>query len=320
MDERVGLVKGLGDAVEIGGRKVPLSNLDKLMWKREGITKADVIQYYTKVASRMIPLIKNRPLMLNRFPHGVPGQSFVQKDWPNHPDWVKIAPVASESQRKSVRHVVCNDEATLVWLADMACLEINQFLSTAPKTDWHDLLLVDLDPYPPATFEDAVEIAVAVHSALKEMKLRHMIKTSGSEGFHFLVPIVPKYPIETIRKFVLLLGVLLEDLAPNRVSTSRNRSQRVGKIYIDFFQNGLQKTIAAPFSLRPEPGAPVSLPLDPKRLKTHFKPSDFNLHTVPALLKRDGVPVFDASPDQTLDRAFREMGVELGSVGGPGEI
>src|SRR5881396_1422324 len=113
-----------------------------------------------------------------------------------------IAQVQSHSLNKSVRHIVCNDEATLIWLADMACLEINQFLSTVPRTDWHDMVLVDLDPYPPASFEDATEIAEAVHSALVEMKLRHLIKTSGADGFHFLIPIVPKYPIETIRKFV----------------------------------------------------------------------------------------------------------------------
>lgn len=313
-------MKKTTDVVEVDGRSISVSNLDKLMWKREKITKADVIQYYSTVASRMIPLVKDRPLMLNRFPHGVPGNSFVQKDWPNHPGWVKIARVRSESRNKFVRHVVCNDEATLVWLADMACLEVNQFLSTAPKTDWHDLLLVDLDPYPPATFEDACEIADAVHSALEEMKLRHMIKTSGADGFHFLVPIVPRYPIEIIRKFVLSLGILIEDLAPRRVSTSRNRSQRVGRVYIDFFQNGLQKTIAAPFSLRPEPGAPVSFPIDPERLKARFKPSDFNLRTVPEILKKDGVPRFDASPDQTLEAGFREMGVDLKGVGGPGEI
>src|SRR5256886_15911644 len=101
------------DIVEVDGRKIALSNLDKLLWKREGITKADVIQYYSGVAARMIPLIRNRPLMLNRFPHGVPGKSFVQKDWPNHPSWVKIAKVRSHSLNKSVRHVVCNDKTTL---------------------------------------------------------------------------------------------------------------------------------------------------------------------------------------------------------------
>ena len=299
------------DIVEVDGRKIVLSNLDKPMWKRGEVTKADVIQYYSRVADMMIPLIKNRPLMLNRFPHGVPGKSFVQKDWPNHPSWVKIAKVRSHSLNKSVRHVVCNDKATLVWLADMACLEINQFLSSAPRTDWHDLVLVDLDPYPPAEFEDAVEIARAVDSALVEMRLRHMIKTSGADGFHFLIPIVPKYSIETIRRFVLLLGILLEDLVPKRVSTSRNRADRIGKVYVDFFQNGLQKTVAAPFTLRPLPGAPVSFPIDPKRLKTHFKPEEFNLFTVPEILKKGGVSEFDISPDQTLDGAFRELGVKL---------
>ena len=304
-------MKKVTDIVEVGGWKITLSNLDKLLWRREKISKADVIQYYAAVASRMVPIVKNRPLMLNRFPHGIPGKSFVQKDWPNHPSWVSIAQVRSHSLNKSVRHVVCNDEATLIWLADMACLEINQFLSTVPRTDWHDMVLVDLDPYPPASFEDATEIAEAVHSALVEMKLRHLIKTSGADGFHFLIPIVPKYPIETIRKFVLMIGVLMEDLAPRKVSTSRNRADRVGKVYVDFFQNGLQKTVAAPFTLRPLPGAPVSFPIDPKRLKTHFKPEEFNLFTVPEMLKKGGGSEFDIAPDQTLDGAFRELGVKL---------
>src|SRR5213083_1675320 len=304
-------LKKVEEVVEVDGWKITLSNLDKLLWRREKISKADVIQYYSGVARRMIPLIRDRPLMLNRFPHGVPGKSFVQKDWPNHPSWVKIAKVRSHSLNKSVRHVVCDDKATLVWLGDMACLEINQFLSSAPRTDWHDLVLVDLDPYPPAEFEDAVEIARAVDSALVEMRLRHMIKTSGADGFHFLIPIVPKYSIETIRRFVLLLGILLEDLAPRKVSTSRNRADRIGKVYVDFFQNGLQKTVAAPFTLRPLPGAPVSFPIDPKRLNTRFKAEEFNLFTVPEVLKKGGVSEFDISPDQTLDGAFRELGVRL---------
>lgn len=294
--------------MQVGGRKIVLSNLDKPMWKREGITKADVIQYYATVAPRMVPLIRNRPLMLNRFPHGFPGKSFVQKDWPSHPNWVRIAPVKSHSVKRSVRHIVADDEATLVWLADMACLEINEFLSTAPRTDWHDLVLVDLDPYPPSEFEDAVEIAETVHTALVQMKLRHLIKTSGSEGFHFLIPIVPKYSIETIRRFVLLLGILLEELVPKKVSTSRNRADRVGKIYIDYFQNGLQKTIAAPFTLRPLPGAPVSFPLEAKDLKKRFQPGDFNIRTVTEILEKRGPPEFDPSPNQMLETAFAELG------------
>ncbi|PYJ75610.1 MAG: DNA polymerase domain-containing protein [Verrucomicrobia bacterium] len=301
-------MKKIEETVEIDGRKLTLSNLEKVMWKKEGITKSDIIQYYLSVAPRMIPLVRNRPLMLNRYPHGVPGKSFVQKDWPHHPDWVRTAPVRSESLNKTARHVVCDDKATLVWLANMACIEINQFLASSPNVESHDMVLVDLDPHAPAGFEDSLEIAEAVHAALDQMKLRHMIKTSGADGIHFLIPIVPRYSIEVIRRFVLYLGVLLERLAPKMVSTARNKAQRAGKVYVDYFQNGLQKTIAAPFSLRPEPGAPVSFPLSPRDLKRSIQAKDFNLRTAPALLKK--VVEFDTSPDQELEHAFAELGAK----------
>src|SRR3989441_5119707 len=128
----------------------------------------------------------------------------------------------------------------------MACIEITQFLASAPNVESHDMVLVDLDPHPPAGFEDSLEIAEVVHAALEQMKLRHMIKTSGADGIHFLIPIVPRYSIEIIRRFVLLLGVLLERLAPQMVSTARNKGQRAGKDYIDYFQYCLQKAIADP--------------------------------------------------------------------------
>jgi bifunctional non-homologous end joining protein LigD len=301
-------LRKIEEIVEIDGRKLSLSNLDKLMWKKEGITKSDIIQYYLSVAPRMLPLIRNRPLMLNRYPHGVPGKSFVQKDWPHHPDWVRTAPVRSESLNKTARHVVCDDKATLVWLSNMACIEINQFLASAPNVESHDMVLVDLDPHPPAGFEESLEIAEAVHAALDQMKLRHLIKTSGADGIHFLVPIVPEYSIEVIRQFVLLLGVLLERLAPKLVSTAHNKGQRAGKVYVDSFQNGLQKTIAAPYSIRPEPGAPVSFPLLPKDLKKKIHAEDFSLRTAPRRLKN--VPDFDTSPDQRLEYAFQELGAQ----------
>ncbi len=272
-------MRRIDEIVEIDGQKLSLSNLDKPMWKKEGITKSDIIGYYLSVAPKMIPLIRNRPLMLNRYPHGVPGKSFVQKDWPHHPDWVRTAPVRSESLNKTARHIVCDDQATLIWLANMACIEINQFLASAPDVESHDMVLVDLDPH-----------------------------SSGADGVHFLIPIVPRYSIEIIRRFVLLLGVLLERLAPKMVSTSRNKGLRAGKVYVDYFQNGLQKTIAAPFSLRPERGAPVSFPLSPKDLKKSIHAEDFSLRTVPGMLKR--VSDFDTTPNQDLEYAFQELGAK----------
>ncbi len=297
------------EIVQVGGRKITLSNLDKPIWEKEGISKADLIHYYATVAPHMVPYVRNRPLMLYRFPHGVSDRSFVQKGWPHHPDWVKVVPVESHDRPgKAVRHVVCNDEATLVWLADMACVEINQFLSSTPRLDWHDLVLVDLDPYPPAEFEDALAIADSFHAALNQMKLRHMIKTSGADGIHILIPVVPKYSINVIRRFVLLLGVLLEELSPKRVSTSRQRGDRIGKVYVDWFQNGLTKTVAAPFSLRPLPGAPVSFPLGPKDLKKLIAPTDYNIKTAPELLRKGRISQFDLTPNQSLDPAFKELG------------
>ncbi len=305
-------MKKTEEIVEVSGHKVTLSNLDKPMWKKEGITKADLIHYYATMAPHMVPFIRGRPLMLNRFPHGVSDKSFVQKDWPHHPEWVKVVAVKSHDKPgKAVRHVVCNDEATLVWLADMACVEINQFLSSTPRFDWHDLVLVDLDPYPPAEFEDALGIADSFHAALTQMKLRHVIKTSGADGIHILIPVVPKYSIDVIRRFVWLLGVLLEELAPKKVSTSRHRGDRVGKVYVDWFQNGLTKTVAAPFSLRPLPSAPVSFPLDQKDLKKRISPADFNIKTAPELLEKRRVSEFDTTPNQSLDPAFKELGASL---------
>src|SRR3989442_902158 len=211
------------------------------MWIKEGITKGDMIQYYASVAPEMLRFLHDRPLMLNRFPHGIDGgKSFVHKDWPHHPSWVKAVNLEAHGQvKKIVRHVVCNDEATLVWLADMACVEINHFLSSGPDYEKHDLLLIDLDPHAPAGFEEAVEIGLTVHSALDHMNLRHLLKTSGHDGLHFLVPIVPKYDIEVIRRFAYLLGVLIEGLLPKIATTSRKENQRVGKVYIDYYRNGV---------------------------------------------------------------------------------
>ena len=302
-------MKKTEEVVEIEGRRLVLSNLQKPLWKKEGITKADLIEYFVAVAPRMIPFIKDRPLMLNRFPHGIDDKSFVQKDWPHHPDWVRVTPVRSHDQpRKAVRHVVCNDSATLVWLADMACVEINQFLSRAPRFDWHDVVLVDLDPYAPAEFEDALEIADSFHTALTQMGLRHLMKTSGANGIHVFIPVIPRYGIEVIRKFVFLLGSLLENLVPKKVSTSRHRSDRVGKVYVDWFQNGLVKTVAAPFSPRPLPGAPVSFPISPRDLRKRISPEDYTITTVREILSKENLAVFDMNPDQSLDRAFEELG------------
>ena len=282
------------------------------MWKKEGITKRDLIEYYWKIAGKLIPFTSNRPEWVQRFPHGIPGKGFVQKDWPTHPNWIKTVPVPTHE--KAAKHVVMNDEATLVWLADMACLEINSLLSHPPKIDNHDLVLVDLDPHPPGVeFEDVLAVAEHVQAALKEMKLRYFMKTSGSEGMHFLIPIVPKYSLETIRKFVLQLGIILEQLSPKTVTMSKHRNERIGKIFIDYDQN-TRNSIVTPFSPRPTVGAPVSFPLSTKDLKRHFKPRDYNIRTVSNIADNGKLPDLEIGNNQTLENAFGELGLEFDSI------
>lgn len=299
--------RGLAETLEVGGRRIVLSNLNKPMWKKEGITKGDLIEYYAKVSSRLVSFMTDRPAWVQRFPHGIPGKGFVQKDWSDHPNWVRVAPVPSHE--KAARHVIANDQATFVWLGDMACLEINNLLSKLPNLENHDLILVDLDPHPPGVeFEDVLAAAESVRVALKQMKLRHIMKTSGSEGIHFLIPIVPKYDLNTIKKFVLQLGILLEELSPKKVTTSRHRSERLGKIFIDYDQN-TRNSIVTPFSPRPTPSAPVSFPLSAEDLKKRFEPADYNVRTVSELADEGKLPDIDPGSAQTLDNAFRELGV-----------
>ncbi len=298
--------------VDIEGKKIGLSNLKKPMWLKEGVTKGDLIEYYDTVAPEMLRYTRNRPLMLRRFPHGVDGsKSFVQKDWPHHPNWVQIATVQShDDMRRSVRHVICNDKATLVWLAELACIEINQFLSSVgPDYVRHDILLVDLDPHKPAGFEEAVELGLAAHSALEHMGLKHIIKTTGHVGLHLLVPISPRYRIETLGRFAYLLGLLLEHLFPKIATTSRKEKDCVGKVYVDYHQNGLYRTVAAPYSLRPVPGALGSFPIAPDMLKRNsLDPAEFTIHTIPELVKKGRVVRIDFGLKQRLELGFREMG------------
>src|SRR2546428_1243158 len=192
---KVELVKPTGEIVTVSGKRVVLTNLDKPMWIKEGITKGDMIQYYASIAPEMLKYSRDRPLMLNRFPHGVDGgKSFVQKDWPHHPSWVKTVNVEAHGQvKKIVRHVVCNDEATLVWLADMACVEINHFLSSGPGYEKHDLLLIDLDPHAPAGVEKAggelVPTKICPHH---KHHFHHLQKSAVPSAHHLFSPQSPQ--------------------------------------------------------------------------------------------------------------------------------
>lgn len=300
----------MDELVEVEGRQIHLTNLDKVLWPKEKITKAELLNYYVTVAPFLLPFIKNRPLSVYRFPHGVEGGlSFVQKNWQHLPDWVKTFPLKSERGKKTVHYLLCNDLPSLVWLANMTAIEINQFLASIPKVDQHDLVLFDLDPKYPADFKQACEVANAIHLTLKELRLNHLVKTSGSDGIHLLVPVKPDYENERIRNFVKRVGDLVASFMPKLATTSRDLREQAGKIFIDYRQNSLRMLIAAPFSIRPLPIAPVSFPIDPERLgDNELTPTDFTLRRITG--EQIQLKSWKFGPRQSLDKAFVAVGLE----------
>ncbi len=290
--------------VDVDGRSLKLSNLDKVLWLEERITKAELIKYYAELAPYIIAFTKDRPLMVKRYPHGISGEYFVQKHFSHIPHWVKVF------SYKSAGYILCNDLPTLVWLANLAALEINQMLARSSSITKHDLVLIDLDPHPPATFRDAVIVARGVATLLERMELNFLLKTSGADGLHFFVPIRPLYGIEKIRRFVYAIGKLVEKANPKLATVSARADRKKGHVYIDFLQNGVEKTITAPLSARALPHAPVSYPLTVRQLDDHLSPSAFTLRKVPrkGLALRRMLDLSELSQD--LEIAFAKLGVK----------
>jgi len=262
--------------VRFNGRNLTLTNLDKILWPNEKISKAEVMKYYADLSEYIIAFLKDRPIMTRRYPHGITEQYFVQKHFPHVPEWVNLFSFKSE------HYVLCNDLPTLIWLGNLAAIEINHMLAKSPNVTRHDLVLIDLDPHQPASFEEARVVARGVVTVLEKLELEFLLKTSGADGIHFLIPIERRYSVEKIRKFVYAIGKLIEKANPNLATVSTRADRKKGHVYVDFLQNGLEKTITAPLSIRALPGAPVSYPLTVNQLDNDkLKPENFSVRKAP---------------------------------------
>jgi bifunctional non-homologous end joining protein LigD len=260
--------------------KVRLTRLDKVLYPAAGITKQDVLMYYIRVAPLLLPFLHNRPLTMNRFPDGVTGEGFFEKDAPaGTPSYVDIFTRRSETAGHDVHFVLCNNLDTLIWIANLASLEIHTALSTSTSYTSPDLLLFDIDPEPPLTFDDVIDVAHVVRGHLEERGLRPFVKTSGKKGVHIVVPLVPGYPFSGARDFAHGIGREIARDTPHVVSEFPH-SRDKGTIFIDYLQNAHGKTMAAPYSLRATPGATVSTPLRWEELRKGVRSEDFNLKTV----------------------------------------
>jgi bifunctional non-homologous end joining protein LigD len=294
-----------GQLVQVNGRNLTLTNLDKVLWPREKISKAEVIKYYADLSEYIIAFLKDRPIMIRRYPHGITQEYFVQKHFPHVPEWVNLFSFKSE------HYVLCNDLPTLIWLGNLAAIEINHMLAKTPNVTRHDLVLIDLDPHLPASFEDARVAARGVVTVLEKLGLEFLLKTSGADGIHFLIPIERRYSVEKIRKLVYAIGKLIEKANSNLATVSTRADRKKGHVYVDFLQNGVERTITAPLSIRALPGAPVSYPLTVKQLDDQkLNPQNYTLRNAsrksPAIRKI----LYVSRLSQDLSPVFPKLGIK----------
>ncbi len=275
------------ESPSVGGRLLKLTNLNKVYWPDEKYTKRELIHYYRDVASFILPYLKDRPESLNRHPNGIKGESFYQKDIEHHPAWVKTVRIVSESQGKEIRFLLCQDEATLVYMANLGCIEINPWSSRLGMLDQPDFLVIDLDPED-IVFEAVVDAALVVRQVLEDAGAESYCKTSGKTGLHIYVPLGGRYNYDQARQFSEIIARLAHRKLSKATSLERNPRKRQKKVYLDFLQNRRGQTLAAPYSARPHPGATVSTPLKWEEVKHGLDPSLFTIRTLRKRLDKVG--------------------------------
>ncbi len=269
--------------LKVGSKNLKLTNLNKIYFPDDGITKGEIIEYYKSVAEYMLPYLKGRPESLNRHPNGIDGESFYQKDVKDQPpDWVHIEKIYSEHNEKDINYLVCNDEATLIYLANLGCIEINPWFSRVENLDYPDYLVLDLDPED-ISFDKVVEAALAVKEVLDAAGAKSYCKTSGATGLHIYVPLEAQYEYSVAKDFAHLVAQFVHHKTSSFTSLQRSPSKRQKKVYLDYLQNRTGQTLAAPYSVRPRPGATVATPLKWSEVKKGLDPKNF---TIKNILKR----------------------------------
>ncbi|WP_327189918.1 non-homologous end-joining DNA ligase [Streptomyces xinghaiensis] len=252
--------------IRIGRRTLTLHRPDKVLFPDDGITKADLVEHYRSVSRRMLPQLRERPLMMVRHPDGIGGEPLVQKNIPGHfPDWVHRAEVRRESGG-TVTHVVCDDAATLVYLADQACVTPHRWLSRADRPDHPDRLVFDLDPSDGSGFEDVRWAAHRVCELLDGLGLPTLLMTTGSSGLHVVVPLDRQADFGTVRAFAGRVAGLLAERHPGRLTTEQRKAERKDRVYLDIQRNAYAQTAVAPYAVRALPGAPVATPIARREL------------------------------------------------------
>lgn len=280
--------KNKSQVKKVNGNEVKFTNLDKIFWPKEKITKRDLINYYYQVAPFILPYLKGRPQSMNRYPDGIEGEGFYFKDVTGTaPSWVETFDYTSESDGRKRKYLVGKDEATLLYMANLGCIEMNPWNSTIKKPDHPTFCIIDLDP-DKNTFDQVIETAQVTHQLLESMGVPSYCKTSGSTGLHIYIPLGNKYTYEQSKEFARALVKRVNEDLPDITSIERIIKNREGKMYLDFLQNRPHATVSCAYSVRPKPGATVSMPLHWDEVKKGLKISDFNIHNALERIQSEG--------------------------------
>jgi bifunctional non-homologous end joining protein LigD len=304
----------------VGKQKLAVTNLDKVLFPRDGITKGDLIAYYRAVGPYILPYVRGRPLTLERYPDGIEKPGWWAKEIPRGlPGWVRTVTVRAEYGRRAggeLRFIVCDDEATLAYVANLAAITLHVWTSREPHLDNPDFFLVDLDRGEGCTLATLCTVALLFRDTARQIGLEPLIKTTGGSGLHLIVPLEPVYDYETLRGLSELLGRRVHEQAPGVTTLERTiRKRPEGTVYLDYRQVGRGKTLVPPFAVRARDGAPVSFPLTWEHVETlrRKRVSDparewarWSLTKVPAMLRKDGDPWRGRWRGQRLERALQK--------------
>jgi bifunctional non-homologous end joining protein LigD len=288
------LFKGHAENVrlEIDGKQFRLTNLNKVYFPEPGYTKRDLLAYYYRTADYVLPFLKDRPLVLRRYPDGINGQAFFQKDMREGlglPDWFKTVAIDSETKGGQIHYALANDVASLLYLTGLGCIDHNPWSCRYFDQDHPDYFFFDLDPSEGTDFAVVVQIAKALYGKLEELGMSVFIKTSGATGMHLYLPVEPVYTYDQLRTFAEIVARMVTADHPNLVTNERTVAKRpTNRVLIDVQQNAHGRPLAAPYAVRAFSKAPVSTPLLPTELRTSLKPEKLNLVTVHDRLKKVG--------------------------------
>jgi bifunctional non-homologous end joining protein LigD len=277
------------ELVEINGHEVKITRPDKALFPDEGITKRDVVDYYQRIAPWILPHLKERPLMLERYPDGIAGSRIVQKAASSYyPRWIKTVTVKKAGG--TLRQVICEDAATLAYLANQACITPHIWLSRIDRPDYPDQMIFDLDPSG-SDFEPVRETAYSLREKLKELGLPAFVKSTGSRGVHVTVPLKADTDFETVRSFARQLAAIVTQEDPKHRTTEQRKSGRRGRLFLDTNRNAYAQTAVAPYAIRARAQAPVVVPISWRELdKREFRPDGMTIRTIFDRLKKQDDP------------------------------